>query len=112
MAYITVQDLAAKLKIRVTPDNTAMLQGCVDAAAQEIDHYIDQKADSPALDPADPLAGQVNLARAVEWWKSADSAFGVVGYAEIGSLTNVRPKDTFARYAYNLIPLKEQWGVG
>jgi hypothetical protein len=112
MSYATVDDLAAKLKIRVTPENTAQLQGCLDAAAQEIDHYIDAPAGSPAVDPADPLAGQVNLARAVEWWKAADATFGTVGYVDVGSNVAPRPKDSFARHQFNLIALKQQWGVG
>src|SRR5215831_19857080 len=100
MAYATVDELAAKLKIRVTPENTPALQACIDAAAVEIDHHIDVSADSPAVDPADPLAGQVNLARAVEWWKAADATFGVVGFTDTGALQ--APKNTFARHALNL----------
>jgi hypothetical protein len=108
MAYTTVDDLAAKLKIRVTPDNEPMLQACVDAAAQEIDHYTDRLSGSP-IDPDDPLAGQVNLVRAVEWWKASDAAFGVIGFADTGALQ--APKNAFARHALALTPLREQWGV-
>ena len=111
MSYTTVDELAARLKIRVTPENTPGLQACIDAAAQEIDHFIDLRADSPAVDPADPLAGQVNLARAVEWWKSADSTFGTVGYIDVGSMVAPRPRNTFERHMYNLIALKQQFGV-
>lgn len=41
MAYATVDELAAALRIRVNPDNTDALQACLDAAAAEIDHDID-----------------------------------------------------------------------
>jgi hypothetical protein len=41
MAYATVEELAAALRIRVNADNTAALQACLDAAAVEIDHEID-----------------------------------------------------------------------
>ena len=41
MAYATVEELAAALRIRVNADNTASLQACLDAAAVEIDHDID-----------------------------------------------------------------------
>src|SRR5262245_6975336 len=41
MAYATVTDLAAALRIRVTAENTPMLQACLDAATLEINHEID-----------------------------------------------------------------------
>jgi len=41
VAYATVDELAAALRVRVTPENTATLQACLDAAAVEIDHDID-----------------------------------------------------------------------
>jgi len=40
MAYATVDELAAALRIRVTAENTDSLQTCLDAAAMEIDHDI------------------------------------------------------------------------
>jgi hypothetical protein len=52
------------------------------------------------------------LARAVEWWKAADATFGTVGYVDVGSNVAPRPKDSFARHQFNLIALKQQWGVG
>lgn len=41
MAYATVDELAAALRVRVTAENTPGLQACLDAAAAEIDHDID-----------------------------------------------------------------------
>lgn len=42
MAYATVDELAAALRIAVTPANTAALQSCLDAAALQIDTAIDR----------------------------------------------------------------------
>jgi hypothetical protein len=42
MAYATIEQVAKALNTRVTPENTAGLQSCVDAAAFEIDSYADR----------------------------------------------------------------------
>jgi hypothetical protein len=55
------------------------------------------------------LANRVNLVRGVEWWKSNDAAFAVIGFDETGSLQ--APRDSFKRHAYELIPLKKRWGL-
>ena len=110
MAYATVDDLAGALRIRVTPENTAALQACVDAATAEIDHAVDwwpiARADTPE---ADALLNRVNVLRGVEWWKANDAAFGVIGFDQTGVLT--APRDGFRRHAAALIPLKQQYGV-
>jgi len=108
MAYATVEELAAALRIRVTPDNTEVLQVCLDAAAQEIDHDVDRVEDDP-IPQGDPLANRVNVLRAVEWFKAQDAAFGVIGFDQTGALS--APRDGFNRHAYTLTPLKEQWGI-
>ena len=64
------------------------------------------------LDPASDgyaLAQQVNIVRAIEWWKSNEAAFGVIGYDQTGALQ--APRDGFARHRYELTPLKRQWGI-
>lgn len=107
MAYATVDELAAALRIRVNADNTPALQACLDAAAEEIDHSVDR------LDPLPPdgrLANRVNILRGVEWWKANDAAFGVIGLDDTGALQ--APRNGFRRHAAALIPLKQQWGVG
>lgn len=218
MAYATVEELAAALGKRVTPENQATFQACLDAAAVEIDHAIDaspppgsvvsaaadwlysasqsasdpgagvfrtdkntpaassamyisavdadggnhdligtlqtgdlltiggaeftvtgtpttaagwftipisygggslsfvdgnryeMQATRPAPDqPVSPLVNRVNLLRGVEWAKSNDAAFGVIGMSETGALT--APRDGFARHAATLMPLKERWGI-
>ena len=54
MAYATVDELARALRVTVTPDNTAGLTACLDAAAAEIDHDTD-RLDTDPIDPADPI---------------------------------------------------------
>jgi hypothetical protein len=108
MAYATIDQLAAALRISVTPANTPTLQACLDAAAQEIDHAVDRRVDEP-IPSGDALAERVNVLRGVEWWKSNDAAFGVIGFAETGALQ--APRDGFARHERTLIPLKQQFGV-
>lgn len=108
MAYATVDELAVALRIAVTPANTPLLQRCLDAAAIEIDHCIDRLPDDPVLDD-DPLANRVNVLRGVEWFKSNDAAFGVIGFDDTGALQ--APRDGFRRHAATLIPLRQQWGV-
>jgi hypothetical protein len=108
MAYATVEELGRALRMSVNDTNTDALQACLDAAAEEIDHEVDW------LDPAadhgeDALLNRVNLLRAVEWWKSNDAAFGVIGFDQAGALQ--APRDGFNRHAYALTPRKEQWGI-
>jgi hypothetical protein len=43
LAYATIDELAAALRIGVTAANTPTLQACVDAAAAEIDHTVDRR---------------------------------------------------------------------
>ena len=115
MAYATVDELAAALRLSVTAANTDALQRCLDAAAREIDDVIDRV---PAVAPDPPwqpvgddlaLAKSENILRGVEWWKANDAAWGVLGFADTGALR--LPRSTFARHAATLLPLKQQWGV-
>lgn len=108
MAYATVDELAAALRIPTpTPDQTVILQRCLDTAAIEIDDAICRPADDP-VDPADPLAHSVNLMRGVEWWKANDAAFGYIGAGEDALRL---PRSTFSRHAAALTPLRRGWGV-
>src|SRR5262245_55343995 len=71
MAYATVAELAAELRVAVTAGNTARLQACLDAAQLEIDHSVDRAADQVAptgewelsniVPAADPGPGQLRL---------------------------------------------------
>jgi hypothetical protein len=107
VAYATISELAAALRITVTAANQDTLQACLDAAASEIDNTTDRLE---PFDAADPLANRVNLLRGVEWYKANDAAFGVIGVSDTGTLQ--APRNTFRRHAATLLPLKQQWGVG
>lgn len=112
--YATEDDLAAALRVQVTVKNSDLLAACVAAASAEIDHETDRfpgNDTDPAtpIDPDDPLAHMVCIARGVEWYKANDAVFGVVGFADTGVLA--APKDTFGRHAATLIPLRQQFGI-
>jgi hypothetical protein len=111
MAYATVDELAAQLRQRVSPANEEWYQACLDASALEIDHWLDRTTDAPPLtdDGAVALLNVVNVARALEWAKSNDAAFGAIGFADVGVLS--APGDSFDRHAKSLIPLKDQFGI-
>lgn len=106
MAYATVPELLAALGKSTSPENDTRAQACLDAAAIEIDHAVDRTAAIPA---GNALANRVNLLRAVEWWKSNEAAFGVIGFDQTGALQ--APRDGFARHERTLIPLREKFGV-
>jgi hypothetical protein len=108
VAYATADELAAALRVTLTPANSAGLQACLDAAAIEIDDAID-RLDTDPVDPSDALLNRVNLVRGVEWAKSNDAAFGIVGMADTGALR--APANAFARHALALTPRKQQFGV-
>jgi hypothetical protein len=108
VAYATVDQLAGALRVTVTAKNSDLLTQSLDAAAQEIDHHCARHVDDP-IAADDPLAVMVNVARGLEWYKANDSAFGAVGFADVGVLA--APADPFARHARTLIPLKQQFGV-
>lgn len=108
MAYATVDELRFALNKTkpFTAEETAAAQASLDAAAVEIDHYLDVVEAPPA---ADALLNRVNVLRGVEWYKSNDAAFGVIGFNETGALQ--APRDGFARHGRTLTPRKEKWGV-
>lgn len=110
MAYATPEELAAALRLQVTAKNAETLQAAVDAASFEIDHYCDRREGEPiTTDEELAVANVVCIARGVEHFKAADSAFGVIGFADTGVLA-ARP-DSFARHAATLTPLKHQFGI-
>jgi hypothetical protein len=109
MAYATVEQLAKALKTRVTAENTAGLQACLDAAALEIDRYVDRDVPPTQGTPEWALAERENILRAVEWARANDYPFGFAGFEETGVL--MAPKDVFGRHAAALHPLKQHWGV-
>jgi hypothetical protein len=109
VAYATVDELAAALRIAVTPANTATLQACLEAAATEIDDAVDATPDAPLPD-GDALVNRVNILRGVEWFKANDAAFGVLGVSDTGTMQ--APRNTMRRHAIALLPHKHRFGVG
>jgi hypothetical protein len=108
--YASADQLAAALRIAVTVKNQADLDACVAAASEEIDQYVDLLAPAVLPTPTPALVERVCIARAVEWFKAQDSAFGALGFDGTGVLTT--PADGFARHARNLITWKSQFGIG
>jgi len=110
MAYADLADLAAALRVQVTATTSPRLQACLDAAAEEIDHTLGRPSDAePLPDPPPALIAQVNVARAVEWWKASDAAFGALGFDNVGVVA--APADGFARHAANLITHTQTFGL-
>jgi hypothetical protein len=108
MSYATVAQLAAALRIRVTPDNTDALQAKLDAAADQCDQFMD-RGDVALPDPTPVGVVEANVLVAVDLWKAADAAFGVLGFEQIGAVT-VSP-GSVARVESLLIPYKIGWAI-
>jgi hypothetical protein len=110
MSYAPVEDLARALNDeRLATSDTELLQACLDAAATEIDHWLQRNTDTPLPDPAPALVVRTNVNRAVEWYKAPDAYNGGVGFDQTGALP--APASGFERHAAALIPLKQLWGV-
>ena len=108
-AYATTDQLAAALRITATPANEPTLVACLEAAAVEIDDALDLLAPLSFDPPWNPLVNRVNVLRGVEWFKANDAAFGVLGFDQTGAVRT--PRNSFARHALTLLPLKGQFGV-
>ena len=106
MAYATAEQLAEALEIRVTPENGPLLADCLDAAAIEIDHFLEGQA---IINPPDGLITRTNVNRAVEWFKAPATYNGGVGYEQTGVLA--APTSGFERHAAALLPYKMSWGI-
>jgi hypothetical protein len=122
MAYAQPADLAMALEMTgtLTPEVTALLQSCLDAAALEIDHllgwqngplYVDPRiSPDPITPPPIPeLVVRTNVNRAVEWYKAPATYNGGVGTQETGNLTP--PSSGFERHAAALLPVRTTWGL-
>lgn len=107
MSYATADELAQALRVRVTPENTELLEACLSAAAEEIDHELDRT--EPLPDPVPASVNRCNVNRAVEWFKAADAAYGMVGFDQVGVLR--APADGFKRHASSIAMHKSQFGI-
>ena len=111
MAYATPDDLALDLSIRVTPQNEAKMQKCIDTSTAEMDHEIGADPTAPPVWSDEQLAllNRVCTTRAAEWYKANEALWGAIGFEQTGILR--APQDGFGRRAYDLIPLKQSWGI-
>lgn len=111
MAYADTTELARILKIRTPSDEQeAALDRVLEAAAGEIDAWVDLAEDASLTEAWQiALLEQVNLERAAELWKLQEVQFGIVGLDSETGATHMS-RDTFAKHAITLAPLKSQWG--
>lgn len=105
LAYATVEELAAMLKVSATGRAEA-LRRVLEAAAAEIDAELGM---AEPFGAAPALVTEVNLERAVEHWQQMMSPFAVLGLG--GDVPITVARDTWDRHAHKLAPLKESWGL-
>lgn len=108
MAYAEAADLAAALRIRL-PDDTALLDACLEAAAEEIDGYLD-RGTAAMPSPVPSAVTRCNVNRAVEWYKATDAYTGTVGSDQAGEYP-VQPGDGFLRHTWAIRRWKIGWGL-
>jgi hypothetical protein len=108
VSYATPEQLAEALETRVTDANRELLQACLDAAASEVDHFLDRREPLPV--PTPPEVVRANVNRAVEWFKAPATYNGGVGFADTGVLD--APGSGFERHGASIIGLKQAWGIG
>jgi hypothetical protein len=106
MAYATIDQLAEALEIRVTDANRQLLTDCLEAAALEIDHFLEGQ---PIVAPPEALLVRTNINRAVEWVKAPATYNGGVGFTDTGILQS--PASGFERHAAALLLFKMAWGL-
>ena len=111
MAYAEATELAAILKIRTpTSEQTAALERVLDAATGEIDAEIDLSATAVLTPEQGAIAEQVCLRRAAELWFLQGAPTGIAGIgSDMGAVHLAR--NSWDKYAYDLAPLKSQWGI-
>lgn len=107
--YADTDELFRILKIR-TPTAEQELAGerVLIAATYEIDTECDREDSDPLTGAEVSLAAQVCLERAAELWKLQEVQFGILVGTE-GDSTRIA-RDTWAKHAVTLWPLKRQWG--
>jgi hypothetical protein len=111
MAYADATELARILKIRgPSTAQTDAMERVLDAATAEIDAEIDLDADSVLDASQTAIAEQVCLQRASEFWLLQEVPLGVAGIGSEMGATHLA-RDSWAKYAHQLAPLKGQWGL-
>lgn len=111
MAYADATELARVLKIRnATSDQTAAMDRMLDAATAEIDAEIDLASDSVLTSDQALIAEEVCLRRAAELWWLQEVPGGVAGIGSDMGATHLA-RNSWDKYAYDLAPLKRQWGL-
>ena len=114
MAYVNVAELQRVLqKPAPTAAETEAMQRCVDNAGREIDWELSYTVDSPAPAVGTPdyaILTEVNLSRAVELWNMEFRPFGQLP-AGVDGITMLSARDSWARQALRLLPLKQRFGV-
>lgn len=106
--YATTDELFRILKIRTpTAEQTAAGLRVLTAAALEID--LELGRNDTFSSPYPPLVVEVNLQRAAELWKLQEVQFGIVGIGSEFGATHMA-RDTWAKHAITLAPLKASWG--
>jgi hypothetical protein len=109
MSYATPDDLAGALEIRVTAENSQLLQDCLDAAASEIDWALTDCTYVVGDPEPTAILKRVNVNRAVEWYKAPATYNGGVGMPDTGVLN--APTSGFGRHWAAMQPLRHAWGV-
>jgi hypothetical protein len=110
-AYATVNELARVLKIREPSDaQEAAMARILAAAAGEINAEIDLASDDALEGWQVALAAQVNLQRAAELWFAQEVPLGIAGLGSEFGTTHLA-RNSWDKHAYQLAPLKFQWGL-
>lgn len=109
MAYADTETLARKLKVNESTYQDD-LERVLNAAALEIDHEIGGPLVSPDDEEA-ALLETVSLGRSQDLWLIEGLPVGVIGLG--GETPLLTPRDSWARWALMLAPLKpgDAWGI-
>lgn len=109
VAYATTDELFRILKIRTpTADQTTAGLRVLTAAALEIDSELGRAGIFSS--PYPPLVVEVNLRRAAELWRLQEVQFNLVGVGSEFGATRIA-RDTWEKFAIELAPLKDSWGI-
>lgn len=111
MAYAETTELARILKIREPSDaQETALERVLDAATGEIDAEINLDAETVLTPEQTAIAEQVCLRRAAELWFAQEVPLGVTGIGSEFGTTHLA-RNSWDKHAYDLAPLKDQWGI-